>query len=380
MVAGRWGVSSVFFVAGGVIATWASYIPLVQQRLAIGDGELGRALFAMAAGALCAVAAAGALIERFSSRAMTATAGAAFCLLLPAPIFAPSLLSLTAALLVFGFAFGLMDVAMNAQAANVQRRAGRSLMSGFHGLYSLGGLAGSAAAGLLLWLQTPALGHVAGVAATMAVLLGLGCPRLLPGERGETHGAPALSLPPRCLASLASLGFLIFVGEGAVMDWANVYLANVLNAGADRAVAGFAAFSLTMAAGRFLGDWGTERLGSRRFAVGSAALAAAGLGLALARPGFEAAVAGFGLAGLGLANLIPMLFSQAAEATPDTPQRGIAGVAGVGYFGLVAGPPAIGFAADAIGLRGALGLIAGALALVALLLPSALQAAAGPRN
>jgi predicted MFS family arabinose efflux permease len=273
-----------------------------------------------------------------------------------------------------------MDVAMNAQAADVQRLAGRSLMSGFHGLYSLGGLAGSAAAGLLLWLQTPMLAHVLGVAATMGLLLGLGCPKLLREERSEVRGAPSLSLPPRSLAALASLGFLIFVGEGAVMDWANVYLANVLKAGADRAVAGFAAFSLTMAAGRFLGDWGTERLGSRRFAVCSAALAAGGLGLALAGAGLEAAVAGFGLAGFGFANLIPILFSQAAEATPDAPQRGIAGVAGVGYFGLVAGPPVIGFTADEIGLRGALGLVACALALVALLLSSAFRAANRSRS
>ena len=372
----RWGVAGVFFVAGAVIATWAAHIPLVQRRLALGDGELGQALFAMAAGALCAVVSAGALIERFTSRAVTAAAGALFCLLLPAPIFAPSFVSLSAALLAFGFCFGLMDVAMNAQAADVQRLARKPLMSGFHGLYSLGGLAGSAAAGLLLWIEAPATVRAVGVTATMGLLLAFGCRSMLRQERSAARGAPALSLPPKRLAALAALGFLIFVGEGAVMDWANVYLANVLKAGADRAVLGYAAFSLTMAAGRFLGDWATGRLGAQKFAVFSAGLAAAGLGLALAGPGFWSSVAGFGLGGFGFANLIPILFSRAADSTPDAPQRGIAGVAGVGYFGLVAGPPAIGFLSDEAGLRVALALVAGSLALVAAALPHAFRAAA----
>jgi MFS family permease len=374
VVAARWGVAAVFFVAGAVIATWASHIPLVQRKLGLADGELGQALFAMAAGALCAVVAAGALVERFGSRTVTAAAGGSFCLLLPAPIFAPGLLALSAALFAFGFNFGLMDVAMNAQAADVQRLARKSLMSGFHGLYSLGGLAGAAAAGLLFRLKAPTAAHVFGVAAAMALLHAFGCRRLLPGQRSEARRGPALSLPPKRLAGMASLGFLIFVGEGAVMDWANVYLANVLKAGADVAVLGFGAFSLTMAAGRFVGDWATERLGSARFAVFSAVLAAGGLGLALAGTGLAGSVAGFGLSGFGFANLIPILFSQAAAATPETPQRGIAGVAGVGYFGLVAGPPVIGFLADELGLRVALMLVAGASGIVAAGLSPAFRA------
>ncbi len=363
----------MFFVAGAVLASWVPYIPLVQRRLELTEGDLGTALLAMTAGALLGVVSTGALIERFGSRAVAAAAGVAFCLLLPAPVFAPSFVLLAIALLGFGAVFGSMDVAMNAQAALVQRAADRSLMSSFHGLYSVGGMVGSALAGLLFSAEIAPRWHLAGVVAAMAALCAAGSRGMLPAGDGERRAGPALSLPLGSVAGLSVLAFLIFVGEGAVMDWATVYLANVVEADAGMAVAGFTAFSTAMAAGRFVGDAATARLGATRFGFASAALAAAGLALALATPSLWVAVAGFALAGLGFANLIPILFSRAAEATPDAPQKGISGVAGVGYFGLVAGPPAIGYTADALGLRGALWFVAGAMALVAAALPRALR-------
>ncbi len=375
------GVIGVFFVAGAVIATWVSYIPLIQRRLGLSEAELGGALFAMTAGALCAVVAAGGLIERFGSRRVTAAAGAVFCLLLPAPVFAPSFPLLAVALFAFGAVFGAMDVAMNAQAAQVQRAATRPLMSRFHGLYSLGGMAGAAVAGTLLSLEVSAVWHAAGIVGSMLLLCVGSAARLLETPPRDRSGGPGLALPLGPLVGMSLLAFVVFVGEGAVMDWANVYLANVIGADPGRAASGFAAFSTAMATGRFMGDWATARWGASRFAIVSAGLGAAGLAVALSTEALIAAAAGFALAGLGFANLIPILFTQAAEATPEAPQQGIAGVAGVGYFGLVAGPPVIGFTAEAIGLRGALWLVAAAMALAAVLLPSAFRAAkATPRQ
>ncbi|MCB1018711.1 MAG: MFS transporter [Acidobacteria bacterium] len=370
----RAAVYAAFFVAGSGLATWASFIPLVQRRLGLGDAELGQALFSMAAGALCAVVSAGAIIERLGSRRATVISGVLFSLLLPGPVFAASFWTLAGALLVFGFCFGLLDVAMNAQAADVQRLSRKPLMSGFHGLYSFGGLAGSALAGLLFRLAVPGSAHVGAMVVALLALTLLAGPALLPTAPRAGRG-PALSLPARRLAGLALLGFLMFVGEGAIMDWANVYLANVLQAPADLAVAGFAAFSFAMAAGRFGGDWATARLGSSRFAVLSALLGAAGLGLAISSSSVAVSVAGFAATGLGFANLVPILFSHAAESTPDAPQQGISGVAGVGYFGLVAGPPTIGFMAEELGLRGALGIVALAMAVAAVSLPAAFRRA-----
>lgn len=369
----RWGVYGAFFVAGAALASWVPYIPLVQRRLGLGDGDLGAALFAMTAGALAGVVASGTLIERIGSKAVTAIVGTLFCLLLPAPVFAGSFWGLAIALFAFGSAFGMLDVAMNAQAAKVQRAAGRPLMSGFHGLYSVGGMAGSGVAGLLLSREVAPAAHIAGVVVAMAALCGLSSMRLLATPAGEKRGGPALSLPAGAVVGMSVLAFLIFVGEGAVMDWATVYLANVIGAEAGMAAAGFTAFSTAMAAGRFLGDAATTRLGAMRAGVWSGVLAAAGLAMALASSSLWVAVGGFAVAGLGFANLIPILFSRAAEATPEEPQKGIAGVAGIGYFGLVAGPPAIGFTAEAVGLRGALWFVAGAMTVAAAGLPWAMR-------
>lgn len=369
-------MSAVFFIAGGVLASWVPYIPQVQRRLGLGDGDLGSALFAMTAGALAGVSGAGAVIERFGSRAVSTAAGALFCLLLPAPVFAATFWTLAPALFAFGAVFGAMDVAMNAQAALVQRAAGRSLMSGFHGLYSVGGMAGSAVAGALLAAAVGAEWHIPGVVVAMLAVCGWASARLLPSSPSERRSGPAFRLPVGPVVGMSVLAFLIFVGEGAVMDWATVYLANVIRVGPGLAVAGFTAFSTAMAAGRFLGDAATTRLGAMRTGLWSGVLSAAGLALALATSRLWVAVAGFAVAGLGFANLIPILFSRAAETTPEQPQRGIAGVAGIGYFGLVAGPPAIGYTAEAVGLRGALWIVTGAMAAAALGLPWAFRSRA----
>lgn len=166
----------------------------------------------------------------------------------------------------------------------------------------------------------------------------------------------------------------MFVGEGALIDWTAVYLANELLASPGTASAGFAAFSGMMALGRFLGDWFTSLVGPAWAGTASALLAGAGLGGALAVEQPLVSVACFGLSGLGFANLVPILFSAAGRAEPENPEHGIAGVAGVGYFGLVAGPALIGFVAEVIGLRGALAVVAGAMTLMAVGLGPAVRA------
>ena len=368
-------MAGVFFVAGAILASWVPYIPLVQSRLGLSEAGLGGALFAMTGGALAGVVSTGALIEHFGSRAVSGAMGILFCLFLPGPVFAPNFWALCAFLFAFGVVFGSVDVAMNAQAAKVQRAAGRSLMSGFHGLFSVGGIVGSALAGVLLSLDvSPAL-HTIGVAGALAAFCLASAMRMLKTHKGESRGGPAFTLPLGPVVGMSVLAFLIFVSEGAIVDWATVYLANVIEAKPGIAVAGFTAFSTAMAAGRFLGDAATTRLGPMRAAVWSAVLSTAGLALALATSWLWVAVLGFAVTGLGMANLIPILFSQAAAATPDQPQKGIAGVAGIGYFGLVAGPPVIGFTAEAVGLRGALWFVTGAMGIVAAALPAAFQAA-----
>lgn len=370
----RLGICGVFFVGGAVLATWVPYIPVVQRRLALSEAELGGVLFAMTAGALAAVLGSGVVIARFGSRAVTAWAGSLFCLLLPAPVYAPDNLALAAGLFFFGAAFGTMDVAMNAQAAELQKAAGIPLMSGFHGLYSLGGLAGAGVAGTMLSLPLSTGAHLSLVVVAMLALCMAASSALLPGGRRE-GAVSGISLPLKPLVGLSLLAFVVFVGEGAVIDWAAVYLVKFVHVEPGAAASGFAAFSLAMAVGRLCGDWATTRLGFVRFAVISAILAGGGLTLALVDAQLLISILGFAVAGIGFANLVPILFSQAARATPGAPQRGIAGVAGIGYLGLVAGPPCIGFLAEAVGLRLALACVATSMVAAAMLLPAAFSQA-----
>lgn len=370
----RWGAIAAFFVAGVVLATWAPYIPSVQVRLGLSDGDLGAVLASMALGALGAVFFIRPLIGRFGSRRVSAVSGVLFSLILPGPVFAPSYVLLAVALFAFGAALASLDVAMNAQAVLVEKGLGRPLMSSFHGLFSLGGLAGATLAGVGLESGFSGDFHVFGVAAAMALLCWMGASRLLDTPSASAAPGRAFALPRGPLALLSLLGFVMFVGEGALVDWTTVYLANELLAGPGVASAGFAAFSGMMALGRFLGDWFTASMGAAWAGALSALLAGAGLGGALAVNQPLTSVACFGLSGLGFANLVPILFSAAGRAEPENPEHGIAGVAGVGYFGLVAGPALIGFVAEVIGLRGALMMVAAAMTLAAIAVGPAVRA------
>jgi len=371
----RWGVVAAFFVAGMVLASWVPYIPSVQQRLGLSDGDLGAVLASMATGALSAIFFVRPLIGRFGSRRITAVGGVAFSLILPAPVLAPSYAALAVVLFAFGFALATLDVAMNAQAVLVEARLEKPLMSGFHGLFSLGGLVGASFAGALLEAAVAPVVHLGVVVPSMALLCLWGASRLFPAAPGAGQQGPAFALPSGPLAALGALGFVMFVGEGALVDWTTVYLSKNLAASPGTASAGYAAFSGMMALGRFLGDRVTAALGPAWSGTLSALTAGAGLALALSFAAPVASVCGFGLSGLGFANLVPILFSAAGRTEPENPEHGIAGVAGVGYFGLVAGPAMIGFAAQALGLRTALALVAVSMALTALALGPAVRAA-----
>jgi fucose permease len=165
-------------------------------------------------------------------------------------------------------------------------------------------------------------------------------------RQGQAGGAP-LSLPRGPLALLGLMAGLGLVGEGAMYDWSVLYLRQELQAPTGIASLGYAAFSGAMAAGRFGGDWVRARMRPATLLRASGLLGAAGMAIALAVPHPAAALAGFALVGLGFANIVPVLFSAAGQLPGVAPAHGIAAVASVGYFGLMAGPPLIGFIAEA---------------------------------
>lgn len=361
----RVAVTVLFLINGALLGTFATRIPAIQAGLGAGPGQLGAALLAIAAGALVAMPIAGRQAARHGSRPGTLIGMGAMALMLPLTAVAPNVAVLALSLFAFGLFAGTQDVSMNAHGVTVERRYGRPILSSFHAAFSMGGLLGAAVGALAAALGIGPLAEFAAVSAVLATTGVLAGRWLLPREADRVDEPSGLRLPPRPIALLGLLAFCGLFGEGASGDWSAVYLAGSLGAAPATAALGFGAFSLSMTVGRLLGDRAVSRFGPVIVTRGGAMLAAGGLafGLVIAHP--AAAILGFGCLGAGLSSMVPILFRAGAAHRSVAPGVGIAGVATVGYLGLLAGPPTIGFFAELVGLRLALGVVVLLVAILA---------------
>ncbi len=364
-----WSTRLVFLVVGIGFAVWAPLVPDAKARLGLDEARLGTLLLGLGIGALAALPAAGPLVQWLGPRRVMLGAGVVFCALMPLLALAPSALALALLLAGFGASTAAVDIAMNAQAVEVERATGRMLMSGFHGAYSLGGVAGSLAMTVLLAAgATPAWSAgLLGAGCAAALLL---CARsMLP--RAQDAQAPRLVLPRGRLALIGGLCFVAFMLEGSILDWSGVFIRFVLGLDAARAGLGFAALSVAMTAGRLSGDAVVRHFAPVPVLVAGAGLAAGGYLLAAAADALPAFVAGCALVGLGLANMVPILFSAAGRVPGMPAGMAIAAAATPGYAGLLVGPVAVGWVAHATSLPlafaalGALALVVGAFARIA---------------
>jgi len=358
----RRAVSAMFFINGAVLASWVAHIPAVKAEHGIGDGGLGLVLLSMALGSVLTLPIAGWLIARRGSGVMTTAAALAFSLALPLPVISPTVSLAVLTLALLGACNALLDVSMNTQAVAIEEGYRRPILSSFHGLFSVGGVAGASLASGAMALGIRPVWHVLGVAAVaVAVVAGVA------GDFMSSKGRPdpVFVRPPAALVGLGLLTFCGLLTEGAMADWSAVYLHDALGAPPATAATGFAAFSLAMAAGRFGGDALARWLGPRLLLRTSAAVAAAGLGGALLLGRTPAAIVGFGLVGLGIANVIPVLFSAAGRVQGTPRGTAMAAVATTGYGGYLVGPPLIGLAAEGTSLPVALGIVCAACALIA---------------
>jgi len=353
----------IFFVNGAVVGTWVGHIPWIQARFDFSKSTLGLVLLAMSIGVIVALPIMGQAIVRLGSVRSTRLAGAACVAMLPFPMLAPEPWLLPIALAVLGATSGAMDVSMNAHGVAVERILQRPIMSSLHAGWSFGGLAGAAlvagAGGAGLDPRAEAL-----LAAGLLVLLLAVCLRRL-GEGSVTAEAPAgFVRPTRGVVVLAVLCLIIMVTEGAMADWGGLYLTRDLGTSTAVAALAFAAFSGGMTAGRVFGDWLNHRLGAGTLIQGGSALAGLALGgmLLVGEPAL--AIAGFFLVGIGVANGVPLVFSAAGHAPGRESGPNIAAVSSMGSIGFLAGPPFIGFLAEATSLPLALSTLCLGLALV----------------
>jgi fucose permease len=339
-----WGVRAQFFVSGALFATWGVHVPSIKSHYVLGEQALAFAMLSAGVGALLALTQAGRVVGRFGPRGVTLATGLASAVSIALLLAFDSYAALLAVMLAYGTAGSLMDVSINAEASELERLAGRPMMSGFHGMFSLGGMAGAAAGSLLHVMDVSATRHLAAASAVSAVVVMAGASFML-RLQGPAGAGSSMSLPTGPLALIGVLAALGLVGEGAMYDWSVLYMAQELRADAEVAALAYASFSAAMAAARFGGDRVRARLAAVALLRLSGAVSAAGMLLALL-PHPAVALVGFALVGLGFANVVPVLFSAAARVPGVTPAHGIAAVASLGYLGMMAGPPLIGMIAE----------------------------------
>lgn len=357
------------FAANGVLfGTWAARVPEIQAQAGLGEGTLGLALLGLAAGLVVSASAAGPLVARLGAHRVTLGALALFAAVVVGPGVATGLADLATALVLVGLASGLLDVAMNAWAADVEAAGEETILGACHGMFSLGGMVGAGLGALAAFADVPLALHfgASGVVFAGAALL-QGWRVAEPAvPNTEAAAGPVVALPVGPVAGLAVLAFFGLIVEGAMVDWGAVYLREVLAASESVAALGFAAFSATMAAARFGADPISDRFGDRRLVGLGAAVGALGLGACVAASAVWGAVLGFSLVGLGFAAVIPALFRAASKAPGLRPGVGIAAVTSTGYLGFLAGPPTLGFVAEAVGLRVSFSLLVVLALLIAL--------------
>jgi len=350
-----------FLLSGIGMSAWAPMVPYAKARLGLDEATLGLVLLAFGGGSMVAMPVVGLLTHRFGSRRVIGVGGLMLCLALPLLALAPGAWWLALALLYFGVALGAVDVAMNAHAVEVEHRAQRPLMSGFHGLFSVGGLVGAAGMSALLALGLSLAAGALVVALVLALVVASQWPHLIDHVEADDEHAPPLRWPGMIVLALGLLCFISFLAEGSMLDWSAVFLRDVRGVSPAMAGLGYAGFSVAMAAGRLSGDRVVARLGPVVTVRVGAAVAAAGFVLAATVPWPAAALAGFVLVGLGAANIVPVMFGAAGRLPGVSPGIALATVTMLGYAGLLSGPALIGFLAHASSLATALMVVAGLL-------------------
>lgn len=362
-IRGRWAVASLFFINGFNMGSWAPQIPQMMERHGMRTGLMGVLILVIGLGAVVAMLFAGKLIAAHGSRRVLLTSAVLFLPILPLMVLAPSPWLAMPFLFLFGGFGGCMDVAVNANAVTVERSLGRAIMSSSHGFWSLGGFIGGSLGGQAI--ATFGYGAQAlGVAAIGVVVVALAARFIVSDPPHAAHvEKPRAQMFPRVpiLYLLGAMALCSMVPEGAVLDWAAVYVKEQLGADLTRQGLAFGLFSGAMALVRFMGDAVRNRFGAVQTLRLSGGIGAAGLLMAALAPTDVVALTGFALAGIGVANMVPIMFSAAGNYPGLPPGSGIATTTMIGYSGYMLAPSIIGFVAQHVGFRFTYAVVAGLL-------------------
>ncbi|MFW0796502.1 MFS transporter [Gordonia sp. CPCC 205515] len=365
----RVGVAVVFALNGFLAAMWVAHIPVISTRTGVSHDQLGGLLLLLGASAFVGMQLCGPLIDRWGSRPTTVGAAALLSVAVLGPVTATGPVSLAAALAVFGFANGSLDVSMNAQAVVVEQAYARPIMSAFHGYFSVGSLIGSAIVAITLWADVGVVRTVIG-ATVLGLLLTAVVARSLTGRPVAAGDSESVDEPSgpwwrgvdlRRLVLLAVVAFALMLAEGTAYDWSALHVVETYGVRDAIGAITFGAFSAAMTIARFGVDRIAAVLGPVTVVRAGSLIGLVGMLTAIVAPTTVWAIVGWTVFGVGLAGLIPQIFTAAGNLTTNASGRSISLVVGCGYLGMLAGPAIVGFISSRTSLATALGVAVVAL-------------------
>jgi predicted MFS family arabinose efflux permease len=356
----------IFLVCGIGISSWAPMVPYVKDRLGLNDGSLGVLLLFLGAGAIATMPLTGFLIHRMGSRKVMVISAFIIAITLPMLLVMHSAVAMAVVLFLFGSGIGAIDVAMNAHGVQVQNLYDKPIMSSLHGLFSVGGLCGAIGIGFLIKAGLEPLTAAICISVLLLTIVLTQARSLMdePTEREivsrfSNEGAAGTGNTGSWLNGkiifLGSMCFMVFLSEGAMLDWSAIFLRD--NRGMDKALTGigYASFSVAMAVMRLVGDRIVSKIASRYVVIYGALLGAGGLALAIFTPWLVTTLLGFILLGVGAANIVPVFFSEGGKLKNVSSSIAIPAITTMGYAGQLAGPAILGFIANHFSLSSALG-------------------------
>ncbi|WP_235297740.1 MFS transporter [Portibacter marinus] len=346
----RWAVNLFFLVNGFGYASWAARIPALQEKFDLSNSNLGILLLAHSIGAFIAMPLTGFLISKYTSRTVTMISGLIFPLFLLAIPWMTGYYTLLIPFLLMGSTTGMMDVAMNAQAVEVEMLSKKPIMTMFHAMFSIGMVIGGLVGSFAINMDLTMISHFTAVVITSLLVISISSIYLYPDQSEFNHDDPIFVLPKGPLIILGVIAFCCMMGEGAIADWSTIYMKKIVQSQEFLYAMGLTAFAAMMTAGRLVGDRGRSMIGDRLMLLSGGLMSLLGIGLVLITDFPYIVILGFALVGLGLSNIVPIVYSLAGKMKGIKPGVGIAMATTIGYSGFMIGPPLIGFVADATSL------------------------------
>ena len=352
-----------YFIAGFGLSVWAPLVPYVRRNISMSDATFGLMLLCIGVGSLCCMPISAALTNRFSIRRCLFVMTLLLLIALIGMAMAPSLWLLGIALFAFGGSLGVLDVILNIQGLSIENRANRSMMSNFHGMFSLGTIVGAGSMIVLLMLGLSALLSTLVVVGLILILSLYAVTGYL--DERTLRGEDAFMWPNGWILLVGLMCFIVYLAEGVILDWSALFLIEEKQIATAQAGLGYASFAVLVALGRFLGDALVEMFGRVRIITGGGLLAAGGIVLSILSPHWGLALVGYALCGLGCANVSPVLISSLSKQTHMPTHLAITAATTIGFAGVLAGPAMMGAVAHYSSLSSAFAVLAAALLIVA---------------